>query len=132
MHRPSWSGVVPAGLALLLAALAVGPQAARAKGDIQLPPDDPSHQGIIELGGNHIHNCGNILLHLDNRGLIGSAPGSRLPFAGAPSAQWPAGSTTEYLYIAGLWVGALKNGEPHVTTAAFQIEWRPGKSELDR
>jgi hypothetical protein len=129
MHRPSWTvRALPA----FLAAAILGPLPAMGKGSIQLPPDDPSHRGIIELGGNHIVNCGNILLHLDNRGLIGSAPGSRLPFAGAPSAQWPAGSATEYLYIGGLWVGALKNGEPHVTTAAYQIEWRPGKTELDR
>jgi len=110
---------------------------ASARGNFELPADlldtnrYPGMRGIIELDGKNVHNCGNVLVHVANFGIIGSAPGSRNAFESAPSAQWPAGSETEYLYIAGLWIGAEKNAEKAVTTAAFQIEFRPGLSELD-
>jgi hypothetical protein len=42
------------------------------------------------------------------------------------------GSPTEYLWSAGLWLGALKNGTKRVTTGQFQIEFRPGRTELDK
>src|SRR5262249_49135877 len=58
-------------------------------------------------------------------------PGSAVPWADAPSARWPAESQTNYLWAAGLWIGAIKNGEPHVTTATYQSELRPGSSLLD-
>ena len=38
---------------------------------------------------------------------------------------------TEYLWLAGLWIGAIKNAEPAVTTG-LPVEYRPGLGELDR
>ena len=108
-----------------------------ARGDLAFPADlmdtnlYPGLRGILDNNGDIVHNCGNVLVHLTNYGLIGSAPGSSARFESAPSAQWPAGSETEYLWIAGLWIGAIKNAEPAVTTAV-PVEYRPGLSELDR
>jgi hypothetical protein len=36
------------------------------------------------------------------------------------------------LWSAGLWLGAIKNGERRVTTGQYQVEFRPGRTELDR
>ncbi len=77
------------------------------------------------LDGSSVHNVGNLQMHVTNWGAIGSYPGSTFPTGEAPSAQWPANSGVEYLYIAGLWVGAKKNGIPVVSTAAYDIEFRP-------
>ena len=61
---------------------------------------------------------------------------------GAPSAEWPAGSNNEYLFAAGLWVGAVvgapgdtsdPNYDPPdtlVTAAVYQIEFRPDPEDL--
>jgi hypothetical protein len=122
----------------VLALVLGGTSQALARGTMTFPPDIldgttyPGMRGILELDGDNVHNCGNILLHVSNFGLIGSAPGSRLSFESAPSAQWPSGSKTEYLWVAGLWIGAIKNAERAVTTAVFALEFRPGLSELDR
>jgi hypothetical protein len=125
--------------ARLLAAvcLLLVPAVVWARSDIPIPPDllNGTYAGvqrILELDGKNVHNCGNVLLHIANFGLIGSRPGSNASYSGAPSAQWPKGSPTEYLWSAGLWVGAIKNGERHVSTAQFQVEYRPGRGELDK
>jgi hypothetical protein len=128
------SGVVR--WAAVLALVAVWhPGRAHARSD-QTLPEDLRHllggaSGIPELGGDHVHNCGQLLIHISNFGLIGSRPGQNFPYSGAPSAQWPKGSGTEYLFSAGLWVGANKNGEVHVTTGQPDMEFRAGRSELD-
>ena len=132
-------GSIPGRIAWLLSLLAFGaPGPAQARSDVPVPADlldsraFPGLQGILELRGRNVHNVGNIWLHVTNFGMIGSQPGTTRPWSGAPSCQWPAGSTTEYLWSAGLWVGAKKNGEPHVTTGQYEIEFRPGLGELDR
>jgi hypothetical protein len=106
----------------------------QARGPVQ-PPQVPVQpggpQGILELGGEHVHSIGNVRMLITNWGLIGSHPGSTASYAGAPSAQWPSGSTTDYLFSAGLWIGAFKNGEARVTTGQYEAEFRPGRSELD-
>lgn len=79
--------------------------------------------------GTGIHNVGNLQMHVTNWGCFGSYPASNWPTAEYPSAQWPANSGVEYLYIAGLWVGARKGGIPVVSTAAYQIEFRPPGTE---
>jgi hypothetical protein len=79
--------------------------------------------------GENVHNVGELQMHVGNWGAFGSYPGTALPFSEQPSAQWPAGSGVEYLYIAGLWVGAIKAGVPAVTTSAFMAEFRPDQSE---
>ncbi len=134
--RQENSRLIQIGVTLALAL--VGASRVWARGELGVPADlldgsrYPGLREILELEGKNVHNCGNVLLHVTNFGLIGSAPGSRFAFESAPSAQWPAGGETEYLWVAGLWIGAIKNAEPAVTTAVFQLEFRPGLAELDR
>ncbi|MCK4539325.1 MAG: hypothetical protein KAV42_11060 [Candidatus Krumholzibacteria bacterium] len=80
---------------------------------------------IWVFDGSGIHNVGNLQMHVTNWGCFGSYPSSNWPTAEFPSAQWPANSGTEYLYIAGLWIGAKKGGIPVVSTSAYEIEFRP-------
>ena len=87
---------------------------------------------IWVFDGTGTHNVGNLHMHVCNWGCFGSYPSSRWPTAEYPSAQWPANSGTEYLYIAGLWVGAKKGGIPVVSTSAYEIEMRPGLDENQR
>ncbi|MBN1885009.1 MAG: hypothetical protein JW876_05755, partial [Candidatus Krumholzibacteriota bacterium] len=47
------------------------------------------------------------------------------PMADQPSAQWPAGSGVEYLYAAGIWVGAELYGVPAVSTGYPETEFYP-------
>ncbi|HUV35606.1 MAG TPA: hypothetical protein VMX58_01560, partial [Patescibacteria group bacterium] len=75
--------------------------------------------------GSGIHNVGNLIMHVCNWGCFGSYPNYRLPTSDYPSAQWPANSSVEYLWIAGLWVGAKKDGVPVVSTSAYDTEFRP-------
>jgi len=82
--------------------------------------------------GSGIHNVGNLQLYVTNWGCFGSYPGSVNSLTGGdfPSAQWPANSGVEYLYIAGLWVGAKKSGIAAVSTGAYDIEFQPkGRSD---
>jgi hypothetical protein len=88
-------------------------------------------QRVLVLSGTTVHNVGELQMHVGNWGQFGSWPGSGLPFSEAPSAQWPAGSGVEYLFVAGLWVGAIKNGVPAVSTAAYAFEFRPTADPLD-
>jgi hypothetical protein len=97
----------------------------------------PGAQFAPSLGGEDVHNVGAMQLNVTNFGLLGSLPGSRAPYSDAPSAQWPPSSGIDYLYAAGLWVGALVDDQPHVTGIVqtperIQFEFRPGASELDR
>ncbi|MEE9270432.1 MAG: hypothetical protein V3V49_09235 [Candidatus Krumholzibacteria bacterium] len=80
---------------------------------------------VLVLDGKSVHNVGQLQMHLLNWGEWGSRPGSAEPYSFAPSAQWPAGSGVEYLFSAGLWVGAIRSGIPSVSTAAFENEFRP-------
>lgn len=89
-------------------------------------------QSILVFDGSAIHNVGNLQVYVGNWGSFGSRPNSRFPTADFPSAQWPAGSGVEYLYIAGLWFGAKLNGIPVVSTSAFEYgEFMPTNSEID-
>ena len=82
-------------------------------------------QRVWVLDGTPVHNVGNLQMHVCNWGCFGSYPSSNFPTAEQPSAQWPANSGVEYLYIAGLWVGAKKGGVPVVSTAAYEQEFQP-------
>lgn len=88
-------------------------------------------QRIFVLTGENVHNVGELQMHVGNWGNFGSWPGSILAFSSAPSAQWPAGSGVEYLYVAGLWVGAIKGGIPTVSISAYQWEFRPSQLTED-
>lgn len=88
-------------------------------------------QRTMVLDGSPVHDVGNLLVHTGNWGAFGSMPGSTMPFSHAPSAEYPAGSGIEYLYVAGLWVAGIKGGVPLVSTAAYQWEFRPTNSPID-
>jgi hypothetical protein len=103
---------------------------------VDVPPEEikkgqTGPQRIFVLDGSNVHNVGELQMHVGNWGQFGSWPGSNLTFSEAPSAQWPAGSGVEYLFVAGLWVGALKAGVPAVSTSAYQFEFRPSQDTRD-
>jgi hypothetical protein len=78
------------------------------------------------------HSVGQLLLHVSNLGFFGDWDAD----LGAPSAEWPSGSNNEYLYAAGLWVGAVvgagagSQGDYHVSAAVYQQEFRPDPEDL--
>lgn len=78
---------------------------------------------IFEASCSFIHSSGNLLLHMSNGGWLGDFFNR---FCSRPSAEWPPGSNHEYLYMGGLWVGAVDaEGNPHVTTGAYETELLP-------
>src|SRR2546428_10646959 len=96
----------------------------------QLPQDQiispsriPIH-GVFRNDGKFVHNVGRLLLQVTNFGETGNQDNPRRTTV--PSAEWPPGSGNDYLYAAGLWIGALDaSGIPHVTTATYQREFSP-------
>ena len=108
--------------ALVLAAFGFPAAAAYHGPDPIDPPGGSDRQGIFVLDGSFVHNVGELQLNITNWGLIGSRPSQQAPYSDAPSAMWPAGSGVDYLWAAGLWVGALKNGIPAVTTGQYATE----------
>jgi hypothetical protein len=115
-----WAAVAPS---VLVAHIDQPPEETR-KG-----PGGPNR--ILVLNGTNVHNVGELQMHIGNWGLFGSWPGSSQPFAGSPSAQWPAGSGVEYLFAAGLWIGGIKAGIPAVTTSTYAAEFRPTQDSRD-
>src|SRR5439155_1335761 len=96
----------------------------------QLPQDqiEPTNSRAIHklfrLNGKFVHNVGRLQLQITNFGETGNQ--SNPSQTTVPSAEWPPGSGNDYLYAAGLWIGALDaSGIPHVTTATSQREFSP-------
>jgi hypothetical protein len=81
-------------------------------------------QRVFRLDGKFVHNVGRLQLQITNIGETGNQNNpSRTT---VPSAEWPAGSGNDYLYAAGIWVGAIDaSGIPHVTTALYEREFSP-------
>jgi len=85
---------------------------------------DP-YAGVYEIAGEgFVHNVGNLWVNITNLGVIGN------PFKSLstdPSAQYPPGSGTEYLYGAGIWIGARMGSDPvaYVSTSFPDLEFRP-------
>lgn len=127
----AWAFAVPAAFAAMLhsPAAAAWNDPGRASIAARADPDVPR---LDAIDSRNVHNVGNIWLNITNFGLLGSQPGTNAPWSEAPSAQWPAGSGIEYLWSAGLWVGALVDGEPHVSTAQVDMEFRPERGPLGR
>ncbi len=72
---------------------------------------------------NKFTNVGNILMTVTNYGTIGKG------YCGTqPSCMYPAGSGIENLWLGGLWVGGVKNGQIFVTTGAIDVS-NPNKTE---
>ena len=101
----------------------------------QLPQEsvDPTTRDIqrdFRLDGKFVHNVGRLQLQITNFGETGNQDNPRRTTV--PSAEWPAGSGNDYLYAAGLWVGALDaSGIPHVTTATYDREFSPDNQPVD-
>jgi len=87
--------------------------------------------GIFVLDGSPVHDVGNVRMHASNWGMFGSWPGAGFSFSGAPSMEWPKGSSVEYLFAAGMWVGGLVDGVPSVSQSAYQFEFRPSADVHD-
>jgi len=87
--------------------------------------------GVHVLDGSYVLDRGRFHVNITNHGLIGSQYTSTLPYSQAPSGEWPGGSGHEYLWGAGLWIGAKIKGEPGVTTGQPQRELRPDSNLLD-
>jgi hypothetical protein len=92
---------------------------------------DPGPERSPVLDGSSVHNIGRLQMNVTNWGFLGSLPKSRYDMAEVPSAQYPAGSGIEYLYAAGIWVGAEKNGIPFVSTGYPETEFYPEKDPRD-
>ena len=95
------------------------------------PPVEQDGQGIFVLDGSHFTRAGELQVNVTNWGLIGSQPGTLAPYSDAPSAMWPAGSGVDYLFAAGLWVGAIKDGIPGVSTGQPETELLPSADPHD-
>ncbi len=119
MVRKRWIGIA----AVALLGLLLHSTAFARKADLEDKLQMMDQIWVLDCFG--VHNVGNLHMHVCNWGCFGSYPGSPWPISECPSGQWPANSGTEYLYIAGLWVGAKKGGIPVVSTAAYEREFRP-------
>ena len=84
------------------------------------------YDGIHILDGTYVMNVGQLQVNITNWGLIGSRFTEISTYSDAPSAQWPAGSSVEYMWAAGLWVGGRLHGDMRVSTGQFEAELRTG------
>ena len=92
---------------------------------------DPTRiHAVIRNNGKFVHNVGRLQLQVTNFGETGNQDNPR--FTTVPSAEWPAGSGNDYLFAAGLWIGAIDaSGIPHVTTATYEREFSPDISPVN-
>ncbi len=96
---------------------------------VDLGPQEDHQRDLVRgghvLDGSYVMNVGELHINITNHGLIGSQYSVPSSYADAPSAQWPAGTGVEFLWAAGLWVGAVINGQKAVSTGQFEREFRP-------
>ena len=85
----------------------------------------------LVIDGSRVQYAGNLQMNVTNFGFLGSMPASRMPMSDSPSAQWPAGSGIEYLYAAGIWIGAERTGVPSVSTGYPETELYPSSDPID-
>src|SRR4051812_967578 len=86
--------------------------------------DPRTFKGTLRVDGKFVHNVGRLQLQVTNLGETGNQDNPRRTTV--PSAEWPAGSGNDYLFAAGLWIGAIDaSGIPHVTTATYEREFSP-------
>ena len=115
------------GLPILLVCIALVSSPAFAWHDLE-EVDGPGWDrpnGFAVMDGSYVMNVGEMQLNITNHGLIGAWSGANCTLCDAPSAQWPAGSGVDYLWSAGLWVGATMLGEALVSTGQPAREFRP-------
>ena len=102
MKTPSRRIAVAAGLLFATVAVASRSMAVAPIRPTAPPTIPPGVQPINDVF-RHFHDVGRLNLSVGNWGVLGDLNQS----ASIPAAQWPPGSDCEYLYGAGLWVGAL-------------------------
>lgn len=85
------------------------------------PPASPPDKDLV-IDGSNVHDVGELWLHVTNWGLIGSQYSLPTPYSDAPSAMWPAGSGINHLWSAGLWIGAVRDGQVAVSTGQYETE----------
>ena len=117
-------------VAVLVLAVGLRPASAR-NTDRSRTKHEQGPNPVLILDGTTVHTVGELQMHFINWGEWGSRPNTGQPYSLQPSAQWPAGSGVEYLFSGGLWIGALRNGLPAVSTAAFENEYRPRPDPRD-
>ncbi len=93
-----------------------------ASAKVPVPTGPPSPAKVLVADGHVQHDLGNLWNNVTNFGLIGSQPVTSAPYGNAPSCRWPGADGVDQLYAAGLWVGALIEGTPHVSTGAYNFE----------
>ncbi len=120
--------VIPLAIAALASPIALE---AREYPVVQEKEDLTGLGRVLELDGSNVHDAGELWTHVGNWGVFGSMPSTMVSFAFAPSAEWPADSGVEHLFISGLWIGALKDGTPAVSTSAMEMEFRPTEDPID-
>ena len=73
---------------------------------------------ITDDVNNKYTNVGNIGLTVTNYGTIGNG---FVTFPNQPSCQYPLGSGIENLFVGGIWIGGVKDGDIRVSTAAVDV-----------
>ncbi len=73
---------------------------------------------IADDVNNKYTNVGNIGLTVTNYGTIGNG---FVTFPNQPSCQYPLGSGIENLFVGGIWIGGVKDGDIRVSTAAVDV-----------
>jgi len=89
------------------------------------PATPPAGDKDHVLDGSAVVTAGRLYLNVTNWGLLGSRYTEISSYSDAPSGQWPGGSSDEYIFAAGLWVGGNLGGELCVSTGQPEAEFRP-------
>ena len=76
------------------------------------------------LDGSTVHNIGDLQMHVGNWGNFRVLAGLGCHiFRGAVRPVGLRAAASEYLFVAGLWVGAIKSDVPAVSTSAYSWEF---------
>ncbi len=97
------------------------------------PPDVLAAQTekAYVIDGSVVHDVGRLLLNVTNWGLLGSRYSVPSSYSDAPSGRWPGSAGVNHLWCAGLWVGAMVDGDPHVSTGQYASELRATEAPED-
>ena len=114
--------LIPGSMLLGVLILAAAPSFGRTP---MQDPDQDAPAGVYCTRPPYVfrHDVGKFTLQVPNLGFFGN------PYIESLSLGYKGG---EYLYVAGLWVGALdEDNIPRVSTAAYDTEFRPSLSPVD-
>ncbi len=126
--RHGWASSAVWALAALAPALLLNPAPAAA---LDAATGTAAPEKVMVVDGSFVHDVGRLACNVTNWGLIGSRPSMPSTFSDAPSCQWPQPGAADYLWGAGLWVGAVSLGQRLVSTGQYEAELRPTDHPLD-